>query len=134
METSLVYPEGRTANKSDRTPQLFVHGNRSVLAGMCLSYVCVHTHRGTHVYSRGIERDIVRGKNPRSSSTTSRTWRRSPRNRRPVNELQGCKSESWLNCLLSRVEPAFAPLPPFYSVPFAPGGVATVLSGVVGDA
>lgn len=45
----------------------------------------------------------------------------SPRSSRPVNELQGCKSESWLNCLLSRVSsrvlhPRRLFLPPFTAV------------------
>lgn len=51
------------------------------------------------------------------------------RSRRPVNELQGCKSESWLNCLLSRVELGFAPSSAFFLLLFSavcPRGVATM--------
>lgn len=52
-----------------------------------------------------------------------------PRSSRPVNELQGCKSESWLNCLLSRVSsrvlhPRRLFLPPFTAV--CPRGVAAM--------
>lgn len=46
-----------------------------------------------------------------------------------MNELQGCKSESWLTvCSPEPESPAFAPSPPFYSVPFATGGIATIPS------
>lgn len=46
-----------------------------------------------------------------------------------MNELQGCKSESWLNCLLCRVELGFAPSSAFFLALFStvcPRGVATM--------
>lgn len=103
----------------------------------CSRFEGVLVDTGTHTRAR--KSSIVRRKKPRIPSVSHPTPKQSSlfllhpflvcRSSRPVNELQGCKSESWLNCLLSRVEPGFAPSSAFFLPLFSavsPRGIATM--------
>lgn len=69
--------EGRTNDKShDRTSELFVHENKSVQAS-----VRSHGRAHKYLYPRRIKRDIVRRKNPNSSSPLSNPFVRAKRSR-----------------------------------------------------
>lgn len=51
-ETSLVYPEGRTGNKSrDRTSELLVHGKRFVRTSIYMCILLTDTSRDTYIHT-----------------------------------------------------------------------------------
>lgn len=85
---------------------------------------CTHTHARAKKIEHCARVRSREGSQPWSPSNVPKlppSFLPSPRSSRPVNELQGCKSESWLNCLLSRVSsrvlhPRRLFLPPFTAV------------------